>query len=297
MQRFTEFTKTKLEHLSLELTARKRRPSGAMSFTDCFNSDSLKSGKSFSANAKYHFQLHSFYMFATVVDSFIAVDSLIIREKRITCQELLEALRVNFNGHEKILAMCRGADKHGMDTEISNYHAKRLSESFCEIVFRENKPYFEKQRLMLVPCLQSDTWHIKIGEKYGATPDGRLAGAPFSQNSRPSNGSCINGLTAMLNSMLNIPYNGILSGALNLDVDMKQFSSPEHQKIFAAILATYFNNGGLHAQVSAVSAEDLIEAQKNPERHRDLRVRVTGYSGIFVDMCQRLQDDVIERFK
>ena len=297
LQRMTEFIKTKLERLSLELTVRKRRPSGAMSFTDCFNIYSVESGESFSANAKYHFQLQSFYMFATVVDCFIAVDTQVMREKRFTCGELLDALRANFKGYERILALCRGADKYGMDTEISNYHAKRLCESFCEIILKENKPYFEKQRLMLVPCLQSDTWHLKCGEIYGATPDGRLAGAPFSQNSRPSNGSCVNGLTAMLNSMQSIPCDGILSGALNLDIDQKQFEAPEQKKIFAAILATYFNGGGLHAQVSAVSADDLIDAQKNPERHRDLRVRVTGYSGIFVDMCKKLQDDIIERFK
>ena len=66
---------------------------------------------------------------------------------------------------------------------------------------------------------------------------------------------------------------------------------------FSAILAAYFNSGGLHAQVSATGLDELIDAKKNPHLHRDLRVRVTGYSGIYVDFCERLQNEVIERWK
>ena len=58
-----------------------------------------------------------------------------------------------------------------------------------------------------------------------------------------------------------------------------------------------FNSGGLHAQVSCIDVQSLIDAKKNPDAHRDLRVRVTGYSGIFVDICERLQNDIIERMK
>ena len=145
--------------------------------------------------------------------------------------------------------------------------------------------------------MQSDTWHLKCGENYGATPDGRLANTAYSQNARPSNGACVNGLTAMLNSMLQIPSGSLLSGALNLDVDPKQFDGETGVSLFGALLAVYLNRGGLHAQVTSVSAEDLLDAQIHPYLHRDLRVRVTGYSGVFVDICKSLQDDIIERLK
>ena len=101
----------------------------------------------------------------------------------------------------------------------------------------------------------------------------------------------------MLNDMLALPTDGILSGALNLDVDPAQFAGEEGRALFASVLATYFNRGGLHAQVSALSLCDLVDAQKNPDAHRDLRVRVTGYSGVFVDICERLQNDIIKRFE
>ena len=101
----------------------------------------------------------------------------------------------------------------------------------------------------------------------------------------------------MFNSMLNLPTDGLVSGALNLDVDPKQFAGENGKAMFAALLATYFNSGGLHAQVTTANVEDLIDAQIHPNAHRDLRVRVTGYSGIYVDICKKLQDDIIERLK
>ncbi|MBQ6946947.1 MAG: hypothetical protein IJN42_02780, partial [Clostridia bacterium] len=151
--------------------------------------------------------------------------------------------------------------------------------------------------LYLVPTLQSDTWHLKTGELYGATPDGRLAHTTFSQNIRPSKGACINGVAAMLDSVAALPRDALFSGALNLDVDPKDYSGETGQKLFAALLGTYFNRGGLHAQISSAGKEELLDAQQNPHLHRDLRVRVTGYSGVFVDLSKRLQKDVIERFE
>jgi len=145
--------------------------------------------------------------------------------------------------------------------------------------------------------MQSDTWHLKCGEGFGATPDGRLANTPYSQNTRPSNGACTNGMTAMFNSMLFLPQDGLVSGALNLDIDAKEYTDEHGLHLFSALLAAYFNQGGLHAQVSTATAEQLKKAKENPSEHRDLRVRVTGYSGVFVDMCERLQDDVIARFE
>lgn len=104
-------------------------------------------------------------------------------------------------------------------------------------------------------------------------------------------------MTAVLNSLLERPYGELTSGALNLDVEPKAFNGESGLNAFAALLGTYFNRGGLHAQVSAVNVDELEDAQRDPASHADLRVRVTGYSGIFVDICKRLQDDIIWRMK
>ena len=295
--RMAEFIDRKLSVLSLELSLRKRAPSSAITFGDCFFRDSIENAECFSAGAKYHFEIQAFQMLGTVADSFIAIDQLVFREKKITLKDLLLAVESNFEGYPEILAMCRGAEKYGMDTPISNSHVIRLSHTASDLVIEKSKPYFEKEGLFLIPCVQSDTWHLKYGETYGATPDGRLANTPFSQNSRPSNGACTGGICAMLNSMLNLPKNGLVSGALNLDIDPNDFSGESGKAAFSGILASYLNRGGLHAQVSTANIDQLKDARINPHLHRDLRVRVTGYSGIFVDFCEKLQDDVIKRFE
>ena len=297
LARLSDFIDRKLSILSRELRARRRDPWAAMTFGDCFLSDAVSHLQTFSVCATYHFELQPFQMFGTVTDSIIAIDRLVCTEKRLTLRELLDAVDADFEGYPEILALCRKTEKYGMDTPLSNLHAKRLSHAVTDMTIQKSRPYFEAEKLFLVPCMQSDTWHLKMGEDFGATPDGRRAHTAFSQNARPSNGACTKGITSMLNSMLNLPHDGLVSGALNLDVNKKQFSGDEGHAVFSALLATYFNRGGLHAQVSSTTLEDLLDAQRSPDLHRDIRVRVTGYSGVFVDFCRRLQDDVIERFR
>ncbi len=296
LARWASFVDEKLAMLELELRVRRRRPAAVLSYTDCFVPASLDAAACYSAGAKYQFAFQSFYMFGTVADMIITVDRLVFMEKRLTLRRLVEAADADFEGYPDVLALCRRVDKYGSDTAHSNGHAARLARAASDIVIEKSKPYLEKCGLFLEPCMQSDTWHLKMGMDYGATVDGRLAGTPFTQNSRPANGSCKNGITAMLNAMLHLPSDGVLSGALNLDIDKKDFEGERGLAVFGALLSTYLNSGGLHAQVSSLSREDLVDAQKNPHAHRDLRVRVTGYSGIFVDICEDLQNDIIERF-
>lgn len=296
-EQWATFVEDKLKWQLREMRVRQRRPSAVLTFTDCFLNASVQRAQCHSATAKYHFEFQSFYMFGSTVDCFVVVDELVFRQKKLTVKQLLAATEANFEGYEDVLALCRAVPKYGSDSALSNAHAKRLSEGVTAITIEKDKPYLEKYGLYLAPCMQSDTWHLKTGLRTGATVNGRLANTPYSQNSRPANGSCTNGVTGMLNAMLNLPSNGVLSGALNLDINKKDFEGEQGRAVFGALLATYFNRGGLHAQVTSANVEDLIDAQEHPDEHRDLRVRVTGYSGIFVDICKDLQDDIIERLK
>ena len=290
-----DFISQKISYLSRELTVRQKNPSRLLVLTDCFLRESIDSAECYAASAKYHFEASSFQMFANVVDSFVAVDELVIRKKSVTLKELAKAVKNDFKDNERLRLACKNAEKFGSDGEVSNAYAKKLITAFTDYVFEVSKPYFEKQGLFLMPSLEGDTWHIKCGRESGASVDGRRAGEPFAQNARPSNGSCKNGLTGMFNSLLSVPGGSVASGALNVDVDSRAFSGEEGLKNFSNLLATYFNAGGLHAQVSCVSRDDLLAAQSDPDSYRDLRVRVTGYSGVFVDLCRELQDDVIAR--
>jgi formate C-acetyltransferase len=297
LARMADFVDRKADYLSHELLLRQRHPSAVLAFGDCFIWDSLEKGECYGASAKYHFEILSFQMFGTVVDSIIAIDTLVFKKKKCSISRLYDATLKNFEGDGDVLAACITAEKYGMDTPFAEHHVRKLSRAVTDLIIEKTAPYFEKQGLILMPCMQSDTWHLKYGEDFGATPNGRAANTSFSQNIRPSNGASTNGLTAMLNSIASLPHDGLVSGALNLDVDVKQFSGDEGRALFSALLSTYFENGGLHAQISAATVDDLIDAQENPDLHRDLLVRVTGYSGVFVDVPQKLQNDIIERFK
>lgn len=293
--RMTDFVERKLTSLARELEIRKRDPSAVLTYSDCFYKRSVDNAECFAAGAKYHFEFQAFQMFGTVTDCFLTVEKLVFDDKLITLSELLAAIDADFEGYEDVLALCRRVPKYGSDTEHSGAVAERLAGTAARIVVEKSRPYLEKYGLFLEPCMQSDTWHLKFGEAFGATPDGRRAGTAFSQNGRPSNGACTSGVTGMLNSMLNVPKDALVSGALNLDVNPNEYDGETGRARFAALLSSYLNRGGLHAQVSCVSSEELKEAQREPQSHTDLRVRVTGYSGIFVDICKKLQDDIIER--
>ena len=291
------FLDRKLAYLARERAVRRRHPARVLTFTDCFNNASVASAACHSAGAKYLFEFQSFYMFGTTVDCMIVLDELVFRQKKTTVRELLHAADADFVGYEGLLALCRGVPKYGSDSALSNAHAARLAKGASDLTIEKSRPYLKEYGVYLAPCMQSDTWHLKVGRQMGATVNGRLAGTPYSQNSRPANGSCTAGVTGMLNAMLNLPSDGVLSGALNLDINPKDFEGEQGRAVFASVLATYFNRGGLHAQVTSANVEELIDARENPNEHRDLRVRVTGYSGIFVDICKDLQDDIIERLK
>lgn len=291
------FVDRKLSYLARERAVRRRHPARVLTFTDCFNDLSIENAACHSAGAKYLFEFQSFYMFGTTVDCFVVLDELVFRQKKTTVRQLLDAAEANFEGYEELLALCRSVPKYGSDTALSNAHAARLSKGTSDLTIEKSRPYLEQCGIYLAPCMQSDTWHLKVGMQMGATVNGRLAGTPYSQNSRPANGSCTAGVTGMLNAMLSLPRDGVLSGALNLDINPKDFAGEQGRAVFGALLATYFNRGGLHAQVTSANVEELIDAREHPAEHRDLRVRVTGYSGIFVDICRDLQDDIIERLK
>ena len=132
-----------------------------------------------------------------------------------------------------------------------------------------------------------------MGRNTGATPDGRRAGEPISENQSPAPGRVSKGLTAMFNSLLHIPFKRITGGPLNVLVDSTLMRGKE--KLLGKALRTYLDRGGMQVQVSTVDKEVLLDAQAHPERYRDLTVRVTGYSAYFVDMSKGAQEEIIRR--
>ena len=260
-----------------------------LQFYSCFAYDNIEKGGLFFERTNL---IVPFGGMANVIDIASAMDYL-INEKHLSTAEILAACENDFENNAIIHALCKNAPKLGDGHKLSSYWAKALPEILVRAVkdaCRDLPPF-----LRLRFCIENDTWHMDRGAEYGATPDGRKKGAPIAQNSQPSVGSAKNGITAMLTSLANIPFASFASGALNVTIQPKNFAGEEGLRNLANILAVYFEKGGMQIQLSAVNRELLVEAQQNPDAHRDLMVRVTGYSAVFVDMCKRAQDDLITR--
>jgi formate C-acetyltransferase len=271
---------------------------GALHFQDCFFRDTISKGtNAFCGGCKYYPMAYTIGGFATMADSLTAIDETVFKNKSLSFQKLHEALIHNFDGYEDVLLLCRKAKKFGNDDPLADGHARRLLTMLTDTAYRvlAQTERTLSPRIILRLSVETDTRHLEIGRRLGATPDGRLAGSPVSQNWQPSPGSSLQGLTARLNSLVKLPAGRIMSGAQNITVQRSFFMGEKGARMLAAILGAYFDMGGMQAQVSATSVEDLYDAQKNPDAHRDLMVRVTGYSAVFVDMNKAGQDDIIAR--
>ncbi|MDP6355981.1 MAG: pyruvate formate lyase family protein [Planctomycetota bacterium] len=243
---------------------------------------------------KYHYCLIQLGGVATVVDSLAAIETAASDNKELGLADLQEAAEADFNGFERLRARLGNLPKFGNDERLPDGVAEKLIDGLCDDIARIDDDGSGRLYRMM-PCISTDMNHIRMGEKTGATPDGRLAGTPVSENQSASAGQDQNGLTALLNSLSRIPFHRITGGTLNLRVHPSLISGESGMIKFAAALRTYFKNGGLQVQVSCVGKEILLAAKENPDAHRNLTVRITGYSAYFTDMTDAAQDEVISR--
>lgn len=230
----------------------------------------------------------------TAADMMAAMESVVFKEKKATLDELYEAMRNNFEGRGDLLALCRRAPKYGVDNDIADGHAVRLMTLMLDVIDELTNDETQGQRLYPLCVTITDMDHLHNGKRLAATPDGRLAYEPLSENLSPTVGY-YESVTALLNSVAKLPFNRLHSGALNLRLREELVAGDEGLERMWVLMNTYFKNGGMQLQTSVADTEILRKAQKCPECYRDLRVRITGYSAVFVDMSKNGQDEIIRR--
>lgn len=233
---------------------------------------------------------------SNVIDSLIIVKQFVFDEKTITMEELVCALKANWQDYEELrLTILKKGDFFGNDTDRSNYVAQKLYQSLYEYL-KDKTNLFGYH--FLIGDLTGYHVHYKwFGEKMGATPDGRYAGTPLKFGLGQSEGKDRNGLSALLNSIAKVDPNAIGCGSTvtNLMIDEQLIKNDDNFEKTVDMLETYFKNGGVHFQLTYVSKEDLINAKATPEDYKNLRVRVSGFSDYFVKLNEALQDNIIER--
>ena len=246
-----------------------------------------------SGGADYNFGSIGGRGFGTAVDSLAAVRHVVFEKKTCTMQELLRMLDNNFQGAEEHRQrLLNKAPKYGMDDDAADSIAREVAAFFCREVQRKRTIRGGPFR----PGFFSYGLHVLEGAYLGASPSGRLAGEPVSNSFSPVNGSEKKGPTSMLRSISKIDHDLISNGcAVNLKLMPQMFDTDEGLEKMIALVEGYFSSGGMEMQPNVVSNAVLRDAQKHPEKHRDLVVRVSGYSALFHDLGAPLQDEIIAR--
>ena len=239
---------------------------------------------------------------ANLGNSMAAIKKLVFEENRISRKELMKYLRNNFEGQdgERIRQMLLNfAPKYGNDDD---YVDKLLVEAYMCYIEELEKYHTTRFGRGPVGCAyyagtSSISSNVPSGSVVPATPDGRKAFTPVAEGCSPTSGTDTLGPTAVFKSVSKLPTGLILGGVLlNQKLSPSSLSNETQKQKLISILRTFFASlKGWHVQYNIVSRETLLDAKKNPENHRDLVVRVAGYSAFFTTLSPDTQDDIIAR--
>ncbi len=235
-----------------------------------------------------------FIGFGTASDSLAAIKKCVYEEKTVTWQDLLEALKNNFEGAEVVRQRLLNAPKYGNDDEYVDSIAKRIDGEAVKFMNENAKKIGIYMDLRYV----SQSVNVPFGTVVGATPNGRFAGTALSDGSSASQGADENGPTAVLLSNYktkNTNYNNRAARLLNIKLTPSSVAGDIGTKKLVQFIKSWRDLKLWHLQFNIINRETLLAARKNPENYRSLLVRVAGYSAYFVELSESLQDDVINR--
>ena len=227
--------------------------------------------------------------FANVADSLYTVKKAVFEDRTFSMDELVGWLSGDWLDAEDRRAYClRRIPKYGNDVDEVDAMGARVLHHFCDELARHRN----YRGGAFWPGVFSVGFHIAMGAFTAATPDGRSAGAILGNGLTPTTGNAVSGPTAVINSVTKLPIQRVYNGAnLNLRFQGKKLRSGN----LKAFIETYFQRGGVQVQFNMVTSEMLRQAQAHPENHRDLVVRVSGYSALFTGLSNTAQQEIIDR--
>lgn len=228
---------------------------------------------------------------ADIVNSLAAVKYLVYDEQQVSMQLLCQALEANFEGYEDIQKLCMSAPKYGNDDDRADFC---VGEVFTYIVdqFEGYNTKFGKMTTGMLPV----SGNTPIGAWVGALPSGRYAWTPLTDGIGATGGTDVNGPTALLKSVSKIPHARYTQGTqLNMKIEPELLQGDSGMMHAMHMLKTLCTLDVYHAQFNVVDRETLLEAQAHPEAHRDLLIRVAGYTAFFVELGTEVQNEIIGR--
>jgi formate C-acetyltransferase len=228
----------------------------------------------------------------TVADALSAIRTHVFERGTFGMAELVEALDRNWEGREIMRqTLANKTPRYGNDDDRADDLAVRVQDVFCTAVERHTDIQGAKYWVDLLPT----TSHIALGEVTGATPDGRRAGSWLSEGVSPVQGYDRKGPTAATRSVAKLDHARTNGTLLNVKINPQTVQNDSDLHKLAALIRGYFSQGGHHMQFNIVDRELLLEAMDHPERHRNLLIRVAGYSDYFTLLSREIQQEILSR--
>ena len=239
---------------------------------------------------------------ANMADSLAAIKKLVFEEKKITTGELWDAILDDFQSTEskRIQDMLiHEAPKYGNDDDYVDNLVVEAYDSYLDEIKKYPNTRYQRGPIGGIRYGGTSSISANVGQGVGtmATPDGRHAHEPLAEGCSPAHNADKNGPTAVFKSVAKLPTEKITGGVLlNQKMTPQILAKEENKQKLEMLIATFFNRlHGYHVQYNIVSRETLLDAQAHPEKHKDLIVRVAGYSAFFNVLSKATQDDIIGR--
>lgn len=255
--------------------------------------------------AKYDFTGGQNVGMISAANALATVKKIVFDEKLLSAQQLKHALDTNFEDMateptgEVIRQMLLNADsKFGNDNDGPDNIAAEIMKYFSQHEMQYKNTRYGKGPIggFFIPSTATVSAHVPAGEFVGATADGRKAGEPITEGTSAYRSTDRKGPTALMNSYSKLPSVLMPGGQLfNLKITPTSVQTEEGIDHWVALIRTLFENKGMQIQFNIVSADALHKAQDAPDQHRDLIVRVAGFSSYFVSLCPQVQEDIIAR--
>ena len=223
-------------------------------------------------------------------DSLTAIKTLVYEQKRISPKQLTEALKANFVGYEEIRELLLIAPKFGNDDPIADDIAIRFHNDICHIIRNCAAKAGLHSYLMVV--INNET-NVAMGNYTGASADGRLANTYMANANNPVGGMDKNGITAILNSLLKLRPDYHAGSAQNMRFSKEMFG--KYMPKTKGLLQAYFEKGGSQTMITVLNRGDLERAMIEPDKYRNLIVRVGGFSARFVELSKNTQKELLSR--
>ncbi|MDD5186437.1 MAG: pyruvate formate lyase family protein, partial [Paludibacter sp.] len=228
----------------------------------------------------------------TVTDSLTSLKKLVFEDRAISLPDFVKVLERNFvNNDDLLYRILYKTPKYGNDDDAADAQLVEVFDIYYDAVNGHTSPRGAAYRINLLPT----TCHVYFGSVMHAGPDGRKAGMPVSEGISPVQGSDRKGPTSVIKSAAKIDHLHTGGTLLNQKFSPNFFEDEPAIRKVSGLIRGYFRLNGHHIQFNVVDAATLLDAQKHPEKHRDLIVRVAGYSDYFNDLGVDLQNEIIHR--